>query len=352
MRRAVNGTNRTNGTNGKSHSGLAVDQLVRVSNGQSTDIPTFSHGRARLYWADCMECFAGWAPESIHAVVTDPPYGLVEYSPKEQRKLRNRHGGIWRIPPEIGGSKRAPLPRFTVLSTEEKLALTHFFRTWGERMMRVLVPGAHVFIASNPLLNFYVAQALVDAGYERRGEIVRLVRTLKGGDRPKLADKEFPSVSVIPRSAWESWGLFRKPFAGRASENLRRYGTGALRRPSQDAPFVDVIKSSRTPRRERAIAPHPSLKPQSFLRELVYAALPLGTGVVLDPFAGSGSTLAAANAIGYNSVGIEIDRSYVAVARRAIPRLGELEVILDRPLEANGEHADEVPLPPPQHRQD
>lgn len=313
--------------------------------------PVFTHERARLYWADCLDCFATWQAESIHAVVTDPPYGLVEYTAKEQAKLHNGNkGGVWRIPPSIGGSKRAPLPRFTVLGTDDRKKLVEFFAEWAARMLRVLVPGAHVFIASNPLLSFYVAHALVEAGYERRGEVVRLVRTLKGGDRPKLAHDEFPEVSVIPRSAWESWGLYRKPFPGRASENLRRYGTGALRRPARDVPFVDVIKSSRTARGERVIANHPSLKPQSFLRELVRASLPLGKGVVLDPFAGSGSTLAAANAIGYDSVGTEIDRRYVEMAIRAVPKLSALRVALDRPFhngarDRAGAELLELPLP-------
>ena len=40
--------------------------------------------------------------------------------------------------------------------------------------------------------------------------------------------------------------------------------------------------------REREIADHPSIKPQSFLRRIVYAALPLGEGMVADPFMGSG----------------------------------------------------------------
>jgi len=44
------------------------------------------------------------------------------------------------------------------------------------------------------------------------------------------------------------------------------------------SPFGDVILSHPTPRRERAIAAHPSLKPQAFLREVVRAALPMGKG--------------------------------------------------------------------------
>ena len=69
------------------------------------------------------------------------------------------------------------------------------------------------------------------------------------------------------------------------------------------------------------MAPHPSLKPQGFLRQLVRGVLPLGEGVVLDPFCGAGSTLAAAEVVGYRSVGIERDPEYFGLACQAIPRL-------------------------------
>ena len=107
---------------------------------------------------------------------------------------------------------------------------------------------------------------------------------------------------------------------------LAEYGTGGLRRISDKQPFSDVIKSERTPRRERDIAEHPSLKPQSFLRQVVRASLPLGSGVVLDPFMGSGSTIAAAEAIGYRSIGVERYRDYFEVAKDAIPKLAKVTV--------------------------
>lgn len=99
-----------------------------------------------------------------------------------------------------------------------------------------------------------------------------------------------------------------------------------MRRYTEDLPFEDVIISERTPQRERAIAGHPSIKPQSFLRRMVYASLPLGVGVVADPFMGSGSTIAAAEAIGLCGVGVERYQDYFDMAGVAIPRLKRLEI--------------------------
>ena len=176
-------------------------------------------------------------------------------------------------------------------------------------------------VASNPLLSYLVSGALAEAGLERRGEIVRLTMTLRGGDRPKSAHDEFPEISVMPRSMWEPWLVYRKPIEGRVQDNLRKWGTGGFRRPSKDKPFGDVIPSSPTRKKERDLAPHPSLKPQAFLRQLVRAVLPMEKGIILDPFAGAGSTLAAAQSVGYESIGVEKDGHYFDMAREAIPRL-------------------------------
>jgi len=293
-------------------------------NDRTTCKPALIYGRAKLFHADCMDWLDNQKEASIHAVLTDPPYGLVEYAKHEQAKLRKGRGGVWRIPPSFDGVKRAPLPRFTTLTDEDRDQLVDFFFHWGEALIRVLVPGANVVVASNPLLSHLVSYALTHAGLERRGEIIRLVMTMRGGDRPKNAHDEFKAISVMPRSMWEPWLLFRKPLEGRVQDNLRKWGTGGFRRPSSDRPFGDVIKSSPTQKTERDLAPHPSLKPQAFLRQLTRAILPLGKGVVLDPFAGSGSTLAACEAVDYESVGVEKDAYYLQIARRGIPNLTQL----------------------------
>ncbi len=282
--------------------------------------------RYTLHLGNCFAWMESCPANSVHAIVTDPPYGLKEYTPVEKEKLRSRRGGVWRIPPSFDGCRRSPLPRFTVLTESERNELRKFFSEFAYHAIRVLVPGGHIFIATNPLLSHLVYLPLVEAGFQKRGEIIRLVQTLRGGDRPKNAHDQFADVTVMPRSCWEPWGLFRKPCEGRVQDNLRKWKAGGLRRVSTDVPFADVIPSAPTRPEERRISPHPSLKPQAFMRQIVRASLPLGVGIVLDPFMGGGSTIAAAVAVGYESIGVELDPMFFKMAARAIPRLAMLPV--------------------------
>jgi site-specific DNA-methyltransferase (adenine-specific) len=270
---------------------------------------------------DVLEWMSMLPDNTVHAIVTDPPYGILEYEDKDHLKLRAGRGGVWRIPPAFDGAQRRPLPRFTVLSAEDKQRLQSFFNAFAFHAFRLLVPGGHLFIASNPLLSTMTFQSFAEAGFEKRGEVIRLVQTMRGGDKPKGHEDEFGDVSVMARSCWEPWGMFRKPLEGTVAENLRTWGTGGLRRKSQGEPFKDVIPCSPTRGREKEIAPHPSLKPQRFLRQIVRASLPLGLGIVYDPFAGSGSTLAAAEHFGFHSIGTDRDETYYKLAQQAFPEL-------------------------------
>ena len=282
--------------------------------------------RATYVLAEANRWLAALPDNSIHAVVTDPPYSLVEYSPKNHSKMLAGHGGVWRFPPSFDGFARRPLPRFTVLSKRETADLQKFFVNFAFETNRVLVPGGHIFIASNPLLSTITFSSFQAVGLEKRGEIIRLVQTLRGGDRPKGAEDEFGGVTVMPRSCWEPWGIFRKPFESTVAANLRKWGAGGLRRVSDSEPFRDVIRCSPARGREREIAPHPSLKPQRFLRQIVRAALPLGVGIILDPFAGSGSTLAAAESLGYLSIGTDRNPVYFRMGAQAFQPLANLQV--------------------------
>ena len=292
----------------------------------SLDYPSFEFDYSLIIKADCFEWLGRIPENTFHAIVTDPPYGVVEYREEELAKRALGKGGIWRIPPSFDNHTRAPLPRFTALSQDEKKEMYEYFSDWGRLCLKAILPGAHVIIATNAIMSNLLYSALANAGLEFRGQIIRLVRTLRGGDRPKGAEKEFPHVSTMPRGCYEPWGSFRKPLPPKMkiSDCLREFKTGGLRRIADDKPFEDVIPSERTPKREKAIADHPSLKPQSFMRRVVYASLPLNEGIVCDPFMGSGATIAAAEALGINAVGVEKNSEYYEMATKSVPKLRDL----------------------------
>jgi len=289
----------------------------------------FAHracGRSLMVHADCFDWLRQVPEGFIDAVVTDPPYGVKEYEIEEIERMNSGGPGMWRIPPSFDGNVRAPLPRFTALGPRERETLRRFFREWAGVLAPRLKPGAHVFVACNSFMSQSVFSSLIEGGLEFRTEVIRTVQTLRGGDRPKLGEKAFPDVCSLPRGGYEPWGLFRKPMPKGMTvrECLREHGTGGLRRRPDGKPFFDVIRSERTPRRERDVAGHPSIKPQSLMRQLVWSALPLGTGIVVDPFMGSGSTVAAAEAVGYLAVGVERHGDYFEMAGEAVPRLRAL----------------------------
>lgn len=286
-------------------------------------------GSYELIKGDAFAWMKDRAANSIEAVVTDPPYGLVEYQADQLLKRRLGKGGIWRLPQSYDGFSRIAMPRFTVLRATDRERITEFHARFSAQLFPLLVPGAHVFIASQNILSYLPISAFVRAGFELRGQVARVVKTLRGGDRPKGAHTTFQGVSVVPRSCWEPWLIFRKPCEGTIEKNLSRYHTGALRRPVPERPFADLIVASPVRGIERRIAPHPSVKPQEFMRQLVWAALPLGEGVILDPFMGSGSTVAAAAALGLNSIGVEIRSDYFQLSQSAVPKLAKIDTAFD-----------------------
>lgn len=159
--------------------------------------------------SDALQWVSGLPASSIHAAVTDPPYGMVEYDEKNHAKLRKGRGGVWRIPPSFDGATRKPVPRFTVLSKEEILNLHGFFSALAYGLLKALVPGGHVFIASNPLISTMTFHAFIESGFEagrghspgtnssRRRPSQRRRRRILRGDG---------NAAVV----LEPWGVFRQ----------------------------------------------------------------------------------------------------------------------------------------------
>jgi site-specific DNA-methyltransferase (adenine-specific) len=91
---------------------------------------------------------------------------------------------------------------------------------------------------------------------------------------------------------------------------------GAAAYVSEDA-GPRLMRSVLQVRSEHGRAVHPTQKPVGIVRPLIEYSCPPG-GVVLDPFAGSGSTLVAAREVGRRAIGIELSERYCEAAARRL----------------------------------
>lgn len=313
----------------------------------------------RLISGDAFKLLPTLAAESVDAVITDPPYAL------------GLRGTGWDRPRLVGANRR---PR----SEGEEFAV--WTAEWARHCLRLLKPGGYLLAFGAPRTAHRLASGIEDAGFQLRDQLVWLY----GSGVPKSGLRNSRGSALAP--AYEPIILARKPLAGTLDENELRFGTGRLgiddaRIPSPDRligrwpcnvalshqptctttacaarcaarqldrsrPHVRPSRfyyCAKAQRRERdngchdlpakpmriygskETAPrrntHPTVKPVSLMRWLIRLGCP-PDGVVLDPFAGSGSTGIAALAEQRRFLGIEREPEYIRIARTRLEHAG------------------------------
>ena len=92
---------------------------------------------------------------------------------------------------------------------------------------------------------------------------------------------------------------------------VHRYGAGIGQGKDPSAPTIDKNH-------------HPTVKPIKLMQYLIKLITP-PKGIVLDPFMGSGSTGCAAKSLGFDFIGIELEREYLEIALQRIEHWSEVD---------------------------
>jgi DNA modification methylase len=317
-----------------------------------------SRSGARLLEGDCLEVMRELEPESVDAVVTDPPYGIgFQHERWDSAAIREAAA-------RAGHDHLSPNEAFEA-----------WCRLWATECRRVLKPGAFLAAFGSPRTYHRLACGVEDAGLEVRDTLMWLY------SEGMSKSRHYPGGrSTTLKPAYEPIVLARRELDGTTEETLAQHGTGALnaeackvegRHPanlvlghdrgceeeccSPSCPvagadacaeqgrrlapsrFLYTPKASRAERdagceslpprvldlfpnaqkegKKPATArnPHPTVKPLALMRWLVRLLCPPG-GLVLDPTVGSGTTGAAALMEGRRFIGIELDPAYMEIA--------------------------------------
>ncbi|MCY4419305.1 MAG: site-specific DNA-methyltransferase [Cytophagales bacterium] len=260
---------------------------------------------------------------AISLVLTDPPYfldGMDSNWDTEKLKSRVKDGVIGSLPV---GMK---------FSTQQGQELHKFLRPMAKEWIRVLRPGGFCLVFSQNRLVHRTAIALEDAGFEIRDIMVwryegqakaftqeHFVRKRKISEQEKkrlihkLGGRKTPQL----KPQGEMIVLAQAPREGTFVDNWDKWKTGLidvqnpLVNPDQFPGTVIPVKKTR----ERY--GHMTAKPVYLLQHLI-RIFSAPKALVLDPFAGSGSTGVAAKREGRNFIGYEIEHEMAQSAQERI----------------------------------
>jgi site-specific DNA-methyltransferase (adenine-specific) len=244
-----------------------------VPTGGSTTAPYYESDRVRLYLADAREVIPTLPADSVDLLVTDPPYGVGWNSGKHK---------VDPFGPMAGDDGALDVIGLLGAAT------------------RVLRHNRHVYVFG------YSPDQL--AGPLNLGGTAELVWDKEQPGLGNLSHTWAPSYERI------TWGMVTSGTSERAQNGQL---SARIRRGS-------VLRATR--KNGQAVTRHPTEKPVDLMRLLVESSTMPGE-TVLDPFAGSGSTLVAAIITGRKAIGVEISPQF---AQTAAARCRRAEAVADQ----------------------
>ena len=292
----------------------------------------------RVINGDCREAMKLLPDNYVSACITDPPYNYEFIGHKwddseiQRRKDRIKDSNtlVKNIPYGSGLAGGVRNKRWYERNRQNILEYEEWCYQWASELFRISKPGATVLVFNSTRTAAHVQVALERAGFYARDMVVyrRSSGIPKGINmRKKLEQKGYKNPELLEgwhsclRSEWEAVCVLQKPLKNNYTETLLEYGTGLFYTHMHEGGFQSNILENIKRDKSADYNVHCTVKPLDLMNKLVEIFVPRTEGsVLIDPFAGSGTTLVAAKNYGIDYVGIEIEPSYIEIIER---RLGE-----------------------------
>jgi DNA modification methylase len=252
--------------------------------------------RVRLIGGDCLAALRRLPSGGVSHVVTDPPYGQ-----SNEAYDRGVDPDVWRECYRVTGPNAA-LISFAGSPTYHRIASDIEAAGWKVRQMWAWIYRDGLITSAWPREGFdRLAPAMDPICYATKGKVLL-------------------NLERVGRDEWVRPARPAGSYSARAAAMPTQASSGHWPRcvvSDGETPDFDYFALSRSGRSPEKVG-HPNQKPLALMAWLV-GKLPAG-GAILDPFAGSGTTLVAAAEAGFDAIGVELDPDYRRLARRRVRR--------------------------------
>ncbi len=291
-----------------------------------------------IYQGDSLKLIQDMASESVHLILSDIPYGIGMADWDVLHKNTNiaylGSSPAQKVAGAIFKKRGKPINGWSEADRAIPKQYQEWCSKWASEWYRVLNPGASVFIFAGRRLSHRCICAMEDAGFSLKDSLA-WIRTRAPHRAQRLSVVYDKRGDIVSAKNWEGWRVgnlrpiyepilwFTKPYKmGTAiADNILKYGVGAYNE-SAFLKYVDEPENLIRCGLEKGEGGlHPTQKSVKLMQALIELTTCKGQ-VVLDPFAGSGTTLVAAKNLDRHYIGFESDPEYVNICeQRLIPDL-------------------------------
>lgn len=290
---------------------------------------------------DCRQVMSSLPENCISACITDPPYNYEFIGHKwddseikrrmERVNDKNSKTLVKNIPYGSGLAGGVRNTRWYHRNRENITDYENWCVEWATELFRICKPGATVLVFNSTRTVAHVQVALEKVGFYARDILVyrrssgipkgaNIKAQLEKKGNPKAA--EWEGWHSCLRNEWEAVCILQKPLKNDYASTFLEYGTGLFYTKTIDGGFQSNILEGIGRDKMEDFNVHCTVKPVSLMKKLIEIFVPKTDNcLVLDPFAGSGTTLVAAKELNIPFVGIEIVPEYVEIIKRRLENL-------------------------------